>query len=221
RELPSRARHEDVHVLLPVRVREIVDARARHPERIARGVEHVHHHPRVLLLAPRLGSVLAIAGHVEDAPRLRLQLERLADGLLAAREVLARGDRREGFLAGEEGVALMRGGGGQGGVEKGPYSSFWIMSASASRRLAALTWCASISRPFTTTVPRPSRFALSSASITSSAAARPWSWVRRSEVATSRHAIRSDAEAISTARSTASGLSIISMMGRCAPPAAS
>ena len=42
------------------------------------------------------------------------------------------------------------------------------MSASASRRLAAFTWWPSIRRPFTTTVPRPSRCACSSASITSS-----------------------------------------------------
>ena len=42
------------------------------------------------------------------------------------------------------------------------------MSASASRRRAAFTWWPSTRRPFTTTVPRPSRCARSSASITSS-----------------------------------------------------
>src|SRR6185312_12340934 len=172
----TSAAHEDVHVLLPVGVREVVDARARHGERVPIGTQHVHDHLGVLRLAAGLGAVLAVAGDVEDAPQLLLQLERLADRLLAPRVVLARRNRREGLLAGEEGVAWVRGRGfeGHGRGEKDVYSSFSIMSASARRRLAAFTWWPSISRPFRTTVPRPSRWALSSASITSIAAARSW-----------------------------------------------
>jgi len=85
--------------------------------------------------------------HVVEAPPDRIVLEEIA-----------RGGARHGAE--------------RDGLRHRQASSFWIMSESARRRLAAFTWWPSMRRPFTTTVPRPSRCALSSASITSSAAAR-------------------------------------------------
>ncbi|MCY1185037.1 hypothetical protein D9M73_257830 [compost metagenome] len=89
-----------------------MDAGAGAAVPVALRSDHARHHGGMLALLPGGGAVLAIAGHVEHGTVLDLQVEGLADQLLAAGKVLARGQNGKGLLAGKQRVARMGGGHG-------------------------------------------------------------------------------------------------------------
>ncbi len=86
-----------------------MDTGTGHVVRIHLRGEHPHDHLGVLLLLTRLGAILAIAGDVENGSQLILQPQGLSNQLLAASEVLHRGDHRKGFLTTEQGLTGMDG----------------------------------------------------------------------------------------------------------------
>ncbi len=102
----TRATDDDVDVLPPRLAGVIVDAHARHALLVGVRAEHVRHHLGVLALAAGRRAVLEVHGDVERA-ELLLELERLADQLLGAGEVLTRRNHWKRAFAREQGLLRM------------------------------------------------------------------------------------------------------------------
>jgi hypothetical protein len=90
-----------------------MNAGAGHAVMVGLGFQHPHDHLGMLALAPGRRAVFAIAGHVEHRAEFFHLLQRFQDQLFTAGEMLAGGDHREGFFAGEQGgVGVYRSGHG-------------------------------------------------------------------------------------------------------------
>ena len=98
----TRTGDDDVDVLFPVLVGVIVDADPGHVELVEVALLHAYDHFGVGFFRAGGRAVLAVHGDIEDAAHLLLELERLADALLGAGEMLTRGDDGERLFAFEE-----------------------------------------------------------------------------------------------------------------------
>src|SRR5665647_976981 len=99
--------HQDIYILLPGRVRVIVDAHSCHLEFVDLRLLHADYHLRMFALLPGGGAVFTITGDVEYRPQLILNLHRFEHELLATGEVLTGGNHGEGFFSFEQGKVWM------------------------------------------------------------------------------------------------------------------
>src|SRR4029434_7042198 len=102
-QVVSGTADQNIHVLSPKRIGEVVDAGPSHLVLVQRSLGHAHDHLGVLLLLAGGGSVFAVHGDVEDAAFGVLQLHGLRDEFFRTGEVLAGGDDGKGLLAREKG----------------------------------------------------------------------------------------------------------------------
>jgi hypothetical protein len=90
---------EDVHIPFPVRVGDVVDARADPSEAVVAGHDQAGGHRCMFGFGARMGTVFAVESDVENRSEFMLECERLAHQLFAASVMIDDGKNREGLFA--------------------------------------------------------------------------------------------------------------------------